>query len=86
MKIAIGHWIFLTDLIKLLSYVDKFSKMSKSKKKDKKILKTVELSYLITHNSLHKTLLKVSMIKGKCKIKQIWSKWKGKSRLISKKT
>ena len=44
-KIAVGHQIFPTDLIKLLiSYVDKFSKMSDSKqkkplKKDKKGLK-----------------------------------------------
>ena len=45
MKIAVSHQIFPTDLIKLLiSYVDKFSKMSDSKqkkslKKDKKGLK-----------------------------------------------
>ena len=38
-KIAVGHQIFPTDLIKLLiSYVDKFSKMSDSKQK-KKIIK-----------------------------------------------
>ena len=34
-KIAVGHWIFLTDLIKsLISYVDKFSEMPDSKKKN----------------------------------------------------
>ena len=71
MKIAVRKWIFPTDLIKLLvSYVDKFSKMSNSKKKDKKILKIVEFIRIITHNSQHKTLLNVTMIKGKCKIKQ----------------
>ena len=33
-KIATGHWIFSTELIKLpMSYVGKFSKMSDSKKK-----------------------------------------------------
>ena len=44
-KIAVEHRIFPTDLIKSpISYVDKFSKMphSKKKKKDKKILKTVQ--------------------------------------------
>ena len=30
-KTVVGHWIFLTDLIKsLISYVDKFSEMSDS--------------------------------------------------------
>ena len=43
---VVGHRIFLTDLIKLhISYVDKFSKMSDSKKKkDKKSLKYLNLS------------------------------------------
>ena len=40
------------------------------KKKDKKILKIVDFIWIITHNSQHKTLLNVTMIKGKCKMKQ----------------
>ena len=47
-KIAVGHQIFLTELIKsFVSYVDKFSKMSDSKKKEDKILK----------RAFHKTVL-----------------------------
>ena len=34
LKIAAGHWIFPSELIKsLISYVDKFSRMSESKTK-----------------------------------------------------
>ena len=47
--------------------------MSDSKKKYK-ILKIVEFIWIITHDSQHITLLSVSMIKGKCKIKQKRSK------------
>ena len=44
-------------------------------KKDKKIFKIVEFIWIITHNSQqHKTLLNVTMIQGKCKIKQKRSK------------
>ena len=87
-KVAVGHRKFLTELMKQpISYVDKFSKMSDSKKnKIDKILKIVESIWNITHNSQHKTLLNVSMINGKCKIKQKWMKKKDKSRLISKET
>ena len=79
MKIAGRHSIFPTDLIKSpISYVDKFSKMTNSKKKKKKdkrkMLKIVEFMWIITHNSQHETLLHVTMIKGKCKIKQKQSK------------
>ena len=36
-KIAVGHWVFPTELIKsLISCVDKFSKISDSKRKIKK--------------------------------------------------
>ena len=39
-KIAVGHQIFLTELIKsFVNYVDKFSKMSDSKKRKIKSLK-----------------------------------------------
>ena len=51
-KITVGHLIFPIELIKLLiSYVDKFCKMSDSKKKKDKILKIVEFIWIITHNS-----------------------------------
>ena len=36
----------------------------------KKILKIVEYIWIITHNSQHITLLNISMMEGKCKIKQ----------------
>ena len=55
-------------------------------KKKEKILKIVEFIWIITHNSQHRMLLNVTMIKGKCKIKQKRSKQKDESRLISKKT
>ena len=59
----------------------------KKKKKDKrKMLKIVEFMWIITHNSQHETLLHVTMIKGKCKIKQKQSKQKDESRRISIKT
>ena len=57
-----------------ISDVDKFFKMSDSKKKEDKILKIVEFMWIITHNSQLVSLLCVSMIKGKCKIKQKRSK------------
>ena len=44
------------------------------KKKEDKILKIVEFMWIITHNSQLVSLLCVSMIKGKCKIKQKRSK------------
>ena len=44
------------------------------KKKDKKILTIIEFIWIITHNSQRKTLVNVSMIKRKCKIKQKQSK------------
>ena len=44
------------------------------KKKKDKILKIVEFMCIITHNSQLVSLLCVSMIEGKCKIKQKWSK------------
>ena len=55
----------------MISDVDKFSKMSDSKKKKEK---KIEIIWIITHNSQHITLLSVSMIKVKCKIKQKQSK------------
>ena len=71
-KIAVIHQIFPTKLIKsMISDVDKFSKMSDSKKKKEK---KIEIIWIITHNSQHITLLSVSMIKVKCKIKQKQSK------------
>ena len=70
-----GYGIFLTELIKSpISYVDKFSKMSNRKKNLDKILKIVEIIWFITHNSQRIVPLNVSMIKGKCKIKQKRSK------------
>ena len=50
------------------------SESKKKKNKSKNILKTVEFIWSITHNSQHRTLFNVSMIKGKCKIKQKRSK------------
>ena len=58
----------------------------KKKKKKDKILKIVEFIWIITHNYQNKTLLNVSMINGKCKIKQKRIKQKDESRLISKET
>ena len=43
---------------------------SKKKKNIDKIFKIVPFIWIITHNSQRITLLNVSMIKGKCKIKQ----------------
>ena len=52
MKIAVGHPIFLTELIKSpISYADKFSKMSDSKKKIKSWIYLDHNSELSTHNS-----------------------------------
>ena len=45
-------------------------KKKKKKKKKNEILKIVEFFWIITHNSQRITILSVSMVKGKCKIKQ----------------
>ena len=44
--------------------------MTVKKKKKDKILKIVGFIWIITHNYQNKTLLNVSMINVKCKIKQ----------------
>ena len=51
-------------------------KKKEKKKEIDKILKMVEIIWIITHNynSQPIPLLNISMIKGKCKIKQKWSK------------
>ena len=46
----------------------------KKKKKIDSTLKIVKFIWIITHNSQCKTLLNVTIIKGKCKIKQKQSK------------
>ena len=44
--------------------------MSDSKKKKDKIIKTVDIIWVITDKSQCITLLNVSIVKDKCKIKQ----------------
>ena len=56
----------------------------KKKKRKKKILKIVDIIWVIIDKSQCVTLLSVSIVKDKCKIKQKRNKQKDESRLTSK--